>query len=96
METDWESMYRSWKEGLGWINRNTMFTRCDVWLSDMQDSIWCNRDFGRTGNYVLDAQENQVVHLRTLEFVSAVEENGNEVEAKEDGTVEELDQFQWP
>jgi hypothetical protein len=54
METDWESMYRSWKEGLGWKNRVCMFSRCEVWLGDMQGTIWADMEWGRTANYVID------------------------------------------
>ena len=53
METDWESMYRSWKEGLGWRNRVCMFSRCEVWLGDMQGTIWVDQEWGRTANYVV-------------------------------------------
>jgi hypothetical protein len=112
METDWESMYRSWKEGLGWINRNTMFSRCDIWLSDMQESIWTNRDFGRTGNYMVSTTSSNVqenlplisdnlvndnLNLPNLGMVQfAIAPGEDEVMAEIHGDTESLDQFQWP
>jgi hypothetical protein len=60
METDWEVMYRSWKEGYGWRNRVKMFNRCERWLEDMQENIWEGRPWGRMANYLVSArQENQ-------------------------------------
>ena len=61
METDWEAVYRSWKEGLGWRNRVKMFVRCERWLEDMQEWIWQLREWGRTANYIVPpaGQENQ-------------------------------------
>src|SRR5579859_2608923 len=64
METDWEVVYRSWKEGLGWKNRVEMFTRCERWLDDMQEWAWQQdgvREWGRTANYIVPpvGQENQ-------------------------------------
>jgi len=61
METDWESVYRSWKQGLGWKNRITMFRRCEKWLTDLQEVIWEGREWGRTANYVVPL--DQQVHL---------------------------------
>lgn len=61
METDWEAVYRSWKEGLGWRNRVKMFVRCERWLEDMQEWIWQVREWGRTANYIVPpaGQEHQ-------------------------------------
>ena len=62
MEINWESMYRSWKEGLGWKNRVSMFVRCETWLSDMQEEIWSEREWGRTANYVIPQQQTENVN----------------------------------
>jgi len=75
METDWEAVYRSWKQGLGWRNRVKMFIRCERWLGDMQKWMW-QRIPGRTGwgtmaNYILpssgqeneDEEENELLQL---------------------------------
>jgi hypothetical protein len=61
METDWEAVYRSWKEALGWRNRVKMFVRCERWLGDMQEWIWQRRQWGRTANYIVPpvGQENE-------------------------------------
>jgi hypothetical protein len=60
MDTDWEAMYRSWKEGFGWRNRVKMFKRCQRWLEDLQEEIWERRPWGRMANYlILERQENQ-------------------------------------
>src|SRR5208282_999162 len=71
METDWESMYRSWKEGYGWRNRVRMFVRCETWLVDLQESIWVDREWGRTANYVVNVRPQQ-------ENVPPVVQQGNE------------------
>jgi hypothetical protein len=61
MEIDWEAMYRSWKEGLGWRNRIKMFVRCEKWLANMQEGNWENRPWGRFANYVSGQQTNENV-----------------------------------
>jgi hypothetical protein len=53
METDWESVYRNWKQGLGWKNRMRMFLQCEKWLGEMQECIWEGREWGRTANYIV-------------------------------------------
>lgn len=53
LETDWESVYRGWKEGLGWTNRARGFARCEVWLGDLQEKVWEDREWGRTANYIV-------------------------------------------
>ena len=46
-------MYRGWKEGLGWTNRARGFARCEVWLGDLQERVWEDREWGRTANYIV-------------------------------------------
>jgi hypothetical protein len=100
METDWESMYRSWKEGLCWANRTTMFSRCDLWLSDMQDSIWTNRDFGVMGNYIMIKTQGSVPTTDAMNPVQNLEVAHNSDESvgldETMGDIETLNQFQWP
>jgi hypothetical protein len=117
MEVDWESVYRSWKEGLGWKNRVEMFVRCETWLSDMQEEIWSDREWGRTANYVIPQQQTENVNPAIVggggggggaagvdvNMVGAggggvVSEDDEEMqeEATGNGTMGDLDQFQWP
>jgi len=46
-------VYRGWKEGLGWTNRARAFARCEVWLGDLQEFVWEDREWGRTANYIV-------------------------------------------
>jgi hypothetical protein len=62
MDTDWEAIYRSWKDGFGWRNRVKMFKRCERWLQDMQEDIWGGRPWAQMVNYrILERQENEEV-----------------------------------
>lgn len=78
METDWESMYRSWKEGYGWRNRRVMFLRCEVWLGDMQEVNWIDKEWGRVANYVINGPSSRreenggVVNIQQQAAVAAV------------------------
>ena len=42
-----------------------MFLCCETWLTDMQETIWENRAWGRYANYIVPepAQENVPVQL---------------------------------
>jgi hypothetical protein len=111
MEINWESMYRSWKEGLGWKNRVTMFVRCETWLNNMQEEIWSDREWGRTANYVIPQQQTANVNpvivgggggggggalVAAGGGVSEGEDEEMQQEEAGNGTMEGLDQFQWP
>lgn len=107
METDWESMYRSWKEGYGWRNRLRMFSCCEIWLVDLQKTIWADREMGTTANYVVTLPP-----MRHQQQENIAPQNGNEdvamavLGAEEDEDMIEMDgdnetpggleQFQWP
>jgi hypothetical protein len=110
METDWETVYRSWKEGLGWRNRVRMFVRCESWLGDLQDTIWSGREWGRTANYVIlppgEENENLIPVVGNenngpvIPVIQPVTWQGAEdeemLEPVSNGTIVDLEQFQWP
>jgi hypothetical protein len=84
-----------------------MFERCTHWLSDMQDNIWEERDWGRTANYIVP-DEDDVMQFDDFDVVADMEEEN--LEQSDFGPVDEpllavesgvmlenvFDQFQWP
>lgn len=89
---DWETIYRGWKQGLGWTNRREMFGRCMVWLGKFQEGVWRGRPWGRTANYAVVPRRmvNQVAPAGGDGEVAGVEE----VESED--VPGYLAQFQWP
>lgn len=76
METDWEAVYRSWKEGYGWRNRVRLFVCCETWLGLMQETIWEDREWGRTANYVVpDPAQDNVLILQPPPIVVALQQH---------------------
>lgn len=98
LETDWEAMYRVWKQGLGWRNRGEMFLRCGVWLKGFQEGVWNGRVWGRTANYVVTPRVGRVENaLPVAEQEDVVMDDGGEGGAGGQGDVPGyLAQFQWP
>jgi hypothetical protein len=97
LETDWEQVYRSWKEGYGWQNRVRMFERCTHWLEEMQEYTWEGREWGRTANYIVpsDRQENMDLDTDDMDPLAHLEEDDDPTIVGPD-IGNGLDQFQWP
>ena len=105
METDWEAVYRVWKQGLGWRNRKEMFIRCEVWLRGFQETVWKGREWGRTANYIVTPmprrQENEMLGNQVDDLPmedeedEVIEGDGND-DAGAGNVPPYLIQFHWP
>ena len=89
-----------------------MFIRCETWLEDLQETIWVDREWGRTANYTVNVrsqqqenvppvqQEADDVIMNAVAAVAAaatavVGEDEEMMEAADNGTVGDFEQFQW-
>lgn len=103
-----------------------MFTRCETWLLDMQETNWGDKEWGRTANYVVNisprrageenvvpppppALQQQVVIVQPVvvppvqinqDVHTAAVDDGEDddemMDVVDNGTLEDLEQFQWP
>ena len=84
------------------MNRAHAFARCEVWLGDLQEFVWMDKEWGRTANYIIPPprpEEEGEGGVANVELVGGEQDEemiDAAIEIAENATVGDLDQFQWP
>ena len=81
------------------MNRARSFARCEVWLGDLQEFVWMDKEWGRTANYIIPPPRQEEEGVANVALVGGEEDEemiDAAIENAENATVGDLDQFQWP